>query len=63
MVSFTKWHYFDIGDTIRLFPKAEREKEFARWDRIFRADNPRYLADRFYDYAVRKKHVKGRRRC
>jgi len=42
MVKFTRQHYIMVGDLIKKMPKHKRQKEFEKWDKTFRADNPRY---------------------
>jgi len=47
MVKFTRQHYIAIGDTVKKLPQKAKQKEFDRWDKIFKADNPRYDSYRF----------------
>ena len=51
MVTFTRQHYELIGEMLRdLSDDEDKRKWFAKWDDIFRADNPRYQPDKFYEF-------------
>lgn len=47
---FTKKDYMMIGDTIKNLPKKQKEKEYQKWNRIFKKDNPRYKPKIFKSY-------------
>jgi hypothetical protein len=50
VVTFTRRHYVLIGEMLRELPDQEKRKWFAKWDDIFRADNPRYQPDKFFEF-------------
>jgi hypothetical protein len=50
MPRYTKKHYVQIGNTLRKLPKKVREVEYRKWNRIFKADNPKYDSKKFKKY-------------
>ena len=52
MVKFTRQHYEMICEMLKEFVTAKVDPELtavwvAKWDNVFRADNPRYQSDKF----------------
>jgi hypothetical protein len=47
---YQRRHYIKIGNTLKNLPKEEKQKEFKKWDEIFRADNERYDSQKFADF-------------
>ena len=38
--------YTQVGDLIKQMPKDKRKKEFEKWNKIFKAENPKYDSNR-----------------
>jgi len=55
MVTFTRRHYEMIGEMLRELDHYERKTWFYKWDRIFKADNPRYQHDKFLKFVFQGK--------
>jgi hypothetical protein len=50
MPKYTRQHYIAISNTIKKLPRKEREREYRKWNRIFKADNPRYNSKMFKEF-------------
>lgn len=47
---FSRKTYIEIGNVIKELSKKKRMIEYRKWDKIFKADNPRYDSKRFKEH-------------
>lgn len=47
---YSRKDYVEIGNFIKMMAKKDKLKQYRRWDKIFKADNPRYDSKRFKEH-------------
>lgn len=49
-LKYSRKNYIGIGDTIKKLPMKKRMTEYKKWNKVFKADNPRYKQKVFKKY-------------